>query len=65
MIKQKGTSPSSSALPPIWGQLGSNRQKQVIGLMAHLAFNLLIAHYDGRKKEEKDVKPIERTQSTT
>ena len=65
MVEQKRTSPSSSVLLQVWVQLGSERQRQVIRLMAQLAFNLLMAPPDGPQKEEKDVKPIGRTQSTS
>jgi hypothetical protein len=58
MVEQKGTSPTCNSLPQVWEQPGSERQRQVIWLMAHLAFNLLLAQLDGSQKEEKDVKPI-------
>jgi len=65
MVEQKGTSPSSNSLPQVWEQLRSECQRQTIRLMAQLAFNLLMAQFDGPQKEEKNVKPIGRTQSTT
>ena len=65
MVEQKGTSPSSSSLPQVWGQLRSERQRQAIRLMAQLAFNLLMAQFEEPQKEEKNVKPIGRTQSRT
>jgi hypothetical protein len=58
MAEQKGTSPTYNSLPQVWEQLGSERQRQVTRLMAYLAFNLLMAQFDGSQKEEKDVKPI-------
>ena len=65
MIAQKGRSPRSSSLPPVWIELGSERQTQAIQMMAQLAFNVLMAQFEGRQKEEKNVKPIGRTQSTS
>ncbi len=65
MVEQKGTSPSCSSLPQVWGQLRSERQKQAIRLMAQLAFNLLMAQFEGPGKEKKNVEPIGRTQSTS
>ena len=63
MVEQNRTSPSSSVLPQVWVQLGAERQRQVIRLMAQLAFNLLMAPPDGPRKEDKDVTPIGRTQN--
>ena len=65
MVEQKGTSPSCSSLPQVWGQLRSERQRQAIRLMAQLAFKLLMAQFEGPRKEKKNVETIGRTQSTS
>ena len=65
MSEQKGLVPDVSSSLQVWSQLGIDRRTQIVELMTQLALNLLLIQIADRSKEEQDVKPISRAQSTS